>query len=152
MKEIQKKLFKSYHVNKKLRPVAEPVAEPAAAAAAAADEPVQKHKVTLGIPGWLNNLYGIINHHKHIWDCFCEIQVAGLRLITMKYIDTGTKTAARTRSPLWRTRLLDSNCMGNDRNFADIFKFISMYAVFWFKLHWNLCRFAQLAISQHWFK
>ena len=26
------------------------------------------------------NLYRIINHHKHIWDCFCEIWVAGLRL------------------------------------------------------------------------
>ena len=44
MKEIQKvkKLFKSYRVDKNLR---------AAAAAAAAYEPVQKHKVTPGIPG-----------------------------------------------------------------------------------------------------
>ena len=40
-----KKLFKSYRVNKNLWP---------AAAAAAAYEPVQKHKVTPGIPGWLN--------------------------------------------------------------------------------------------------
>ena len=40
-----KKLFKSYRVNKKLRPVA---------AAAAAYEQVQKHEVTPGIPGWLN--------------------------------------------------------------------------------------------------
>ena len=39
-------LFKSYRVDKNLRP----------AAAAAAYEPVQKHKVTPGIPGWLNNL------------------------------------------------------------------------------------------------
>ena len=42
-----KKLLKIYRVDKKLRPVA-------AAAAAAAYEPVQKHKVTPGIPGWLN--------------------------------------------------------------------------------------------------
>ena len=52
-----KKLFKSYRVNKNLRPAAEPAAEPAAAAAApaAAYEPVQKHKVTPSILGWLNN-------------------------------------------------------------------------------------------------
>ena len=42
-----KKLFKSYRVNKNLRPAA-------AAAAVAAYEPVQKYKVTPGIPGWLN--------------------------------------------------------------------------------------------------
>ena len=41
-----KKLFKSYRVDKNLRPPA----------AAAAYEPVQKHKVTPGIPGWLNYL------------------------------------------------------------------------------------------------
>ena len=40
-----KKLFKSYRVDKNLQ-------QPAAAAAA--DKPVQKHKVTPGIPGWLN--------------------------------------------------------------------------------------------------
>ena len=44
MKEIQKKLLKSYRVNKNLRP------------AATAYEPEQKHKVTPGIPGWLNYL------------------------------------------------------------------------------------------------
>ena len=37
------KLFKSYRVNKNLW-----------LATAAAYEPVQKHKVTPGIPGWLN--------------------------------------------------------------------------------------------------
>ena len=40
VKEIKKK-FKSYRVNKDLQP-------------AAAYEPVQKHKVTPGIPGWLS--------------------------------------------------------------------------------------------------
>ena len=54
-----------------------------------------------------NNLYGIINYHKHTWDCLLEVEVAGLSIITMKHSDTGTKTAAGTRSPLWRTRLLD---------------------------------------------
>ena len=38
-------LFKSYRVNKNLRPAAEPVA---------AYEPVQKHKVTPSILEWLN--------------------------------------------------------------------------------------------------
>ena len=38
--------FKSYRMDKKLRP--------AAAAAAVAYEPVQKHKVTPGIPVWRN--------------------------------------------------------------------------------------------------
>ena len=47
-----KKLFKSYRVNKNLRPAAV-----AAAAPSAAYEPVQKHKVTPGIPGWLNEDY-----------------------------------------------------------------------------------------------
>ena len=42
-------LFKSYRVNKNLRPAA------AAAAAVAAYEPVQKHKITPSILGWLNN-------------------------------------------------------------------------------------------------
>ena len=55
-----------------------------------------------------NNLCGIINHHKHIWECFCNVSVAGLSIITMNHIDTGTKTAAGTRSPLWRTQLLDA--------------------------------------------
>ena len=45
MKEIL--LFKSYRENKNLRPAA----VVAVAAAAAAYEPVQKHKVTPGIPG-----------------------------------------------------------------------------------------------------
>ena len=53
-----------------------------------------------------NNLCGIINHHKHIWECFCDVQVAGLSIITMNHIDTGIKTAAGTHSPRWRTRLL----------------------------------------------
>ena len=46
-----------YHVNKNLRPaaVAAVVAAVVVAAAAAAYEPVQKHKVTPGIPGWRNN-------------------------------------------------------------------------------------------------
>ena len=43
-----KKLFKSYRMNKNLRLVA--------AVAAATYELVQKHKVTPGIPRWLNNL------------------------------------------------------------------------------------------------
>ena len=55
-----------------------------------------------------NNLCGIINHHKHIWECFCDVYVAVLSIITMNHIDTGTNTAAGTRSPLWRTRLLDA--------------------------------------------
>ena len=55
-----------------------------------------------------NNLCGIINHHKHIWECFCDVLFAGLSIITMNHIDTGTKTAAGTRSPLWRRRLLDA--------------------------------------------
>ena len=38
-------MFKSYRMDKKLWP----------AAAAAAHEPVQKHKVTPSIPGWLND-------------------------------------------------------------------------------------------------
>ena len=42
-------LLKSYRVNKNLRPAAA-----AAQAAVAAYKPVQKHKVTPGIPGWLN--------------------------------------------------------------------------------------------------
>ena len=42
-----KKFFKSYRVNKCLRPVA--------LAATAAHEPVQKHKVIPSILGWLNN-------------------------------------------------------------------------------------------------
>ena len=46
IKEIQK-LLKSYCMNKNLQP---------AAAAAAAYEPVQKHKVTPGIPGWFNHV------------------------------------------------------------------------------------------------
>ena len=45
------KLLKSYRVNKNLQP---PVA-------AAAYEPVQKHKVNPGIPGWLN--YYFIFHY-----------------------------------------------------------------------------------------
>ena len=48
-------LFKSYRVNKILRPAA---AAPAPAPAAA-HEPVQKHKVTPGIPGWLNYCYSL---------------------------------------------------------------------------------------------
>ena len=48
-----KKLFKSYRVNNNLQPAAEPAGEPAAAAGAAY-EPVQKHKVTPSILGWLN--------------------------------------------------------------------------------------------------
>ena len=53
-----------------------------------------------------NNLCGIINHHKHIRDCFLDVQVAGLSIITMNHIDTGAKTAAGTGSPLWHRRLL----------------------------------------------
>ena len=56
-----KKLFKSYRVNKNLRP-------------AAAYEPVQKHKVTPRIPGWLNNRAPLLCHiklcasfHHHGW-------------------------------------------------------------------------------------
>ena len=49
-----KKLFKSYRVNKNLRPVAAP---------AAAYESVQKHKVTPGIPGWLNKPKSDISEH-----------------------------------------------------------------------------------------
>ena len=47
--EIQmksKKLFKSYHVNKSLRP--------AAPAALPVHEPAQNHKLTPSIPVWLN--------------------------------------------------------------------------------------------------
>ena len=44
-------LFKSYRMDKNLRP-------------AAAYEPVQKHKVTAGIPGWLN---------KRIWCSLCVL-------------------------------------------------------------------------------
>ena len=44
-----KKLFKSYRVDKNLRPVA------------AAYEPVQKHKVTPSILGWLNELINFQN-------------------------------------------------------------------------------------------
>ena len=29
-------------------------------------------------------------------------------MITINYVDTGAKTAVGTRSPLWRTRLLDA--------------------------------------------
>ena len=50
-------MFKSYRVNKNLRPAA--AAEPAASAAAY--EPVQKHKVTPGIPGWLNDYKNVID-------------------------------------------------------------------------------------------
>ena len=46
-----KRLFKRYRVNKNLRPAA----AAAAATAAAVYEPVQKHKVIPGIPGWHNN-------------------------------------------------------------------------------------------------
>ena len=56
-----KKLFKSYCVNKNLRP-------------AAAYELVQKHKVTPCIPGWLNNRAPLLCHiklcasfHHHGW-------------------------------------------------------------------------------------
>ena len=38
-----------------------------------------------------NQVYGLPNHHKHIWD---------------NHIYTVAKTVAGTRSPLWRTRLL----------------------------------------------
>ena len=55
-----------------------------------------------------NYLCGIINHHKHIRECFFYVLVEGLSIITMNHIDTGAKTAAGTRSPLWRTRLLDA--------------------------------------------
>ena len=48
-----KKFVKSYGVNKNLW---------SATAAAAAYEPVQKHKVTPGIPGWLNYI------HYKVWD------------------------------------------------------------------------------------
>ena len=44
-------LFKSFRMNKILRPAAP-------AAQAAAYELVQKHKVTPGIPGWLNYMPG----------------------------------------------------------------------------------------------
>ena len=67
--------------------------------------PVNAGRVICRYP---NNLCGIINHHKHIWECFCDVWFAGLSIITMNHIDTGTKTAAGTRSPLWRTRLLDA--------------------------------------------
>ena len=40
--------------------------EAAAAAQAVAYEPVQKHKVTPGIPGWLNKIYCIIEWHKNL--------------------------------------------------------------------------------------
>ena len=54
-----KKLFKSYPLDKNLRA--------AAAAAAAAYEPVQKHKVTPSIRGWLNDIVKIfLSHDQHI--------------------------------------------------------------------------------------
>ena len=55
-----------------------------------------------------DNLFGIINHQKHVWYCFLEVQVADLNIITMKHIDIGTKTVAGMRSPLWYMRLLDA--------------------------------------------
>ena len=60
------KLFKSYRVNKNLRP----------AAPATACEPVQKHKVTPGIPGWLH-YYSIITLAKFYtyWTPYCTRQV-----------------------------------------------------------------------------
>ena len=57
---------------------------------------------------YLNHLHGIIKYYKHFWDSFLEVWVAGLSIIAINHIGTGAKTAAGTRSPLWRTRLLDS--------------------------------------------
>ena len=54
-----------------------------------------------------SHLNGIANHHKDFLDSFLEVEVAGLSVITINQIGTGAKTAAGTRSPLWRTRLLD---------------------------------------------
>ena len=49
-----KKLLKSYRVDKNLRP------------AAAAYEPVQKHKVTPGILGWLNEMGTVSNCYESV--------------------------------------------------------------------------------------
>ena len=50
------KSFKSYRVNKSLRPAAaRGAAQAAVGAPAPAHEPVQKHKVTPSILGWLKN-------------------------------------------------------------------------------------------------
>ena len=59
------------------------------------------------------NLNEITSHCKHVW-YFCWVWIAGLGINTMNHIDTGSKRAADTRFPLWRTWLLDT---GSD-NFA----------------------------------
>ena len=49
---------------------------------------------------------GLTNHQKHIWGYFSEVEAAGWGILTMNHIDNGIKTAADSRSSLWRTRLL----------------------------------------------
>ena len=79
-------------MDKNLRPVA------AAAAPAAAYEPVQKHKVTPGIPGWLNdemmkihrwwleqqNIWKTKNHLQ-TWLSYCHPCVSAHNVLTMSW-------------------------------------------------------------------
>ena len=68
---------------------------------------VREHKEQV-ISHYQNHLYGLVNHHKHIWYCFGDLQVAYRSIIILIPFYTGAKIVAGTCSPLWPTRLLDA--------------------------------------------
>ena len=92
-------------------------------------------RITLHIPSWRGR-----HHHERRHLCngvlFGEVETAGLRIIAMNHINISIQTAAGTRSPLWRMRLLDTGCCNSAHPAARVNHYIFQPIILAVMLRW----------------